>query len=180
MAANDLMLIVCAAPLAARTADLVTHLADAGWRPTVVATPDAVDWLDTAAITRVTGRGPRHTFRAPTESKGVEPAAVAVCPLTFNSLNKAAAGIADTYAMAALCEALGAGLPTVLVPMINDKLWRHPACGRSLTTLQDAGAGLVDVRTGRGPAGAVPSGTGDDVVARFDPAWLSAALPAPA
>lgn len=45
MIGNDLTLIVCGAPLAARTGDLVTDLMKAGWRPSVVATPAAMDWL---------------------------------------------------------------------------------------------------------------------------------------
>lgn len=180
MIGNDLTLIVCGAPLAARTGDLVTGLMKAGWRPSVVATPAAMDWLDATSISRATGSAPRHTFRAPAQGRsGPEPSAVAVCPATFNTVNKAACGIADTYAMASLCEALGAGLPTVIVPMINDRLWQHPACGRSLAFLQSAGAVLIDVQTGRPGAAPVASGTGDQVVAAFDPAWLSRALPVP-
>jgi phosphopantothenoylcysteine synthetase/decarboxylase len=176
----NLTLIVCGAPLAARTTDIAAHLTDAGWATTVVATPAAMQWLDPVALERVAGLAPRSAFRAPNEPKrNPSPSAVVVCPATFNSVNKAAAGIADTYAMAILCEALGAGIPTVVVPMVNDKLWRHPAWDRSLSLLRRCRTALIDVATGCPQADPVDSGTGERITAQFDPAWLTAALPAP-
>jgi hypothetical protein len=82
----------------------------------------------------------------------------------------------DTYALATLCEALGTGLPTVLVPMVNHKLWGHPAWSRNIATLRDAGVTLLDVHTGAAGTSPVRSGSGDEVVARFDPAWLTTHL----
>ncbi len=177
MPGADITVIVCGAPLTARTPELLSHLIADGWRPTVISTPAALDWLDADAVERLTGKPPRTTFRAPTQAKADAPSAVLVCPASFSTLNKAAAGMADTYALAQLCEALGGGLPTVIVPMVNDKLWRHPAWAASLSTLTSAGAVLVDVQTGRPSAGPVTSGTGDAVVAGFDPQWISTLLP---
>jgi phosphopantothenoylcysteine synthetase/decarboxylase len=174
---REVTLIVCGAPLAARAPELAAHLVGAGCRVTQVATPDAMAWLDPATVQRTTGAPPRHAFRAPGEPKGrAEPAAVAICPATFNTVNKAAAGITDTYALAVLCEALGAGVPTVVVPMVNDKLWGHPAWSRSVALLRGAGASFMDVRTGLGEITPVASGSGMEVTAGFDPAWLVSAL----
>jgi phosphopantothenoylcysteine synthetase/decarboxylase len=171
-------LIACGAPLAARIPELAAHLVGAGWRVTLVATPNALAWLDPVAVERTTGEPPRHAFRAPDEPKRhPAPGAVAVCPATFNTVNKAAAGITDTYAAAVLCEALGAGVPTVVVPMVNDKLWGHPAWSRSVAVLRGAGASFMDVRTGLGEITPVASGSGMEVTAGFDPAWLVSALP---
>jgi phosphopantothenoylcysteine synthetase/decarboxylase len=174
----ELTLIVCGAPLAARAAEIAAHLAGSGWRPSLIATPAAMEWLDTAAVERVTGEAPRHTFRTPDQPKRrPAPSATVVCPATFNTVNKAVAGIADNYAMATLCESLGAGLPTVVAPMVNDNLWGHPIWSRSLATLRSAGATLVDVQTGHRDVRPVASGSGAQVTADFDPAWLVTVLP---
>ena len=63
--------------------------------------------------------------------------------------------------------------------MVNERLWSHPAWGTSLARLQDAGVTFLDIRTGRAELQAVPSGTGADVVERFDPSWIMSALPPP-
>jgi phosphopantothenoylcysteine synthetase/decarboxylase len=178
MPVSAITVIVCGAPLAARVPDVLLHVLSRGWRPTVVATPAAAEWLDDDAVEALTGGPPRTAFRASTQRKAGAAAAVLVCPATFNTLNKAAAGAADTYALALLCEALGARLPTVIVPMVNSKLWCHPVWDGTLSVLRSAGALVMDVRTGGLGARPVASGTADDIVAGFDPRWISAILPA--
>ena len=177
----DVALIVCGAPLASRTPDLVQALMVDGWRPTVIGTQASSGWLDVDAVAAVLGEAPLFDFRQPDQPKrGGSPAAVVVCPATFNTVNKAASGISDTYAMGVLCEAIGTRTPTLIVPMVSDKLWGHPAWSGSLSILADVGATMLDVNTGRVGTSAVASGTGDDVVARFDPLWLSGLLRAAA
>jgi phosphopantothenoylcysteine decarboxylase len=180
MSSSDLALVVCGAPLAARTPDLVASLLAAGWRPTVIATAAAAPWLDAEAVARMSGEPPRTDFRSPDEPKrGGPPAAVVVCPATFNTVNKVAAGINDSYALGVLCEALGTRTPIVMVPMVNDKLWGHPVWTRNLAALADVGVTLLNVHTGGVGASAVESGTGSQVAAQFDPEWLSARLKSP-
>jgi hypothetical protein len=141
--------------------------------------PAAREWLDADAVQRLTGRPPQFEYRAPTlERRADPPAALVVCPATFNTVNKAAAGAMDTYALGQFCEALGMRLPTVVVPMVNDKLWGHPAWTSSLAVLRAVGVRLVDIQTGQLGESPVKSGTGAEVVERFDPAWLVAQLDA--
>lgn len=167
-------LVVCGAPLTARTADLVRSLLDDDWAVSVVATPSALAWLDGDAVRELTGAAPRVEFRDPHQPKVAGPAdVVVICPATFNTINKAAVGAADTYALGQVCEALGEDVPVVAVPMVNNKLWGHPAWTRSLAELESAGTILLDIHTGTPGAVAVLSGTGDDVVAGFDPAWVT-------
>jgi phosphopantothenoylcysteine decarboxylase len=178
---REVGLIVCGAPLAARTADLVAGLQASGWTVSVVGTPASADWIDLDAVAELLGEPVRLDFRSGREPKrAFHPHAVLVCPATFNTINKAAAGVSDTYALGVLCEALGSSCRTYIVPMVNDKLWGHPAWPNSLATLAKAGATLVDVRTGELGTSAVPSGTGNDVVSRFDPAWITSLLGRPA
>lgn len=173
MTGAPLTLVVCAAPLAWRVPDLLTACLAEGWRPTVVATPSAMDWLDADTISDLVGELPRVAHRAPTEPKrSGEPAAVIVCPATFNTINKAALGIADTYALGVVCEAMGTGVPLVVAPMVSNKLWGHPAWTASIGVFREAGADLVDVRTGETLSGPVQSGTAPQIVAGFDPAWI--------
>lgn len=156
---RPLTLVVCGAPLAAR-ADEVAVALSSGWSVSVVATEAAGQW-----------------FARPPDDDRPRPDAVVTCPLTFNTANKVAAGIMDTSAAGVLCDALGVGIPVVAVPMVNDRLWGHPVWASTLRTLTEAGVLLVDPRSGRagGPA-PVPSGTGPDVVAAFDPLWVVEAL----
>jgi phosphopantothenoylcysteine synthetase/decarboxylase len=168
---------VCGAPLTARTPDLVRELLAEGWKPTVIGTPAAAEWLDDDAVTRLVGEPPRFDYRSPSQPKrGGPPAAVVVCPATFNTINKAAAGINDTYALGVLCEAIGTSTPTVAVPMVNNKLWGHPAWAGSLGVLAEAGVVLLDVHSGSAGAAPVISGTGGEVTAGFDPRWVTRQL----
>lgn len=93
---RDISPSVDGAPLAVRTADLIRCLSDDDWAVSVVATPAALAWLDTAAVRELTGAAPRVEFRDLRQPKRVGPAeAVVMCPATFNTVNRAAAGAAE-------------------------------------------------------------------------------------
>jgi phosphopantothenoylcysteine synthetase/decarboxylase len=173
-------LILTGAPLTARGADLARALVDAGWEVRVVATPAAVPWVDAEAITSVTGVPPRVEARDPAQPKSPRPDVVVVAPATFNTVNKLAHGIADTYAHSTACEAIGAGARVVVVPMVNNLLWGHPALAASIRVLEAAGVRLLDIQTGSDTLQAVMSGTGPDVVTGFDPSWIARVVGQPA
>lgn len=168
----DVCLIVCGAPLTRRAPDLISTLMTCGWPSRVIGTPAAKSWLDGAAIEKVIGECPRFEFRSSVEPKLTgRPSAVIVCPATFNTINKAAIGAADNYALAVMCEAMATG-----VPMVSARLWGHPAWPRSLKTLREAGAVLMNPRTGGLELSPMPSGLGEEVTANFDPQWIIAQL----
>jgi phosphopantothenoylcysteine synthetase/decarboxylase len=171
-------LVVGGAPLASRTADLRAALTAAGWSVTVVRSAAAAAWTnpdnaDTDGGEGGVGVGGGQERRRP--DVGV------ACPLTFNTANKIAAGVMDTPATGTLCDALGAGVPIVAVPMANTRLWGHPVWATTLTTLRRWGVVLLDPTNGQlGDPRPVASGTGDAVAAAFDPRWILAAIgPAP-
>jgi phosphopantothenoylcysteine synthetase/decarboxylase len=169
-----LIIVACGAPLAARVHDLAATAIRDGWDVTVVATRAALSWLDGEAVRRTVGRPAVTDYRIPDEPKrGDRPAAVVVCPATFNTVNRMALGIADSYPLGLLCEALGEGVPTFVVPMVNNRLWGHPAWGAHQAALADAGVTFLDLRTGDAGTEPVVSGTGPDVVAAFDPRWVT-------
>jgi phosphopantothenoylcysteine synthetase/decarboxylase len=68
---------------------------------------------------------------------------VLVAPCTFNSLNKLAAGIADSLALSVVAEAIGRGTPVIVAPSANQALLDHPRTARSLATLRDWGITIV-------------------------------------
>lgn len=181
-ASGPLAIVACGAPLASRTAEVARCFQDAGWTVRVVATRDAMAWVPDVEVNDVTGFPTLVEQRQPGGIKRFPPPAhVVVCPATFNTVNKLAAGIADTYAHSFLSEALATGTPITVAPMISTKLWGHPVLPHSLDTLATAGVRYVDVRSGRvGPAEPVESGSGDQVVEAFDPGWLVAAVGGPA
>jgi phosphopantothenoylcysteine synthetase/decarboxylase len=68
---------------------------------------------------------------------------VLVAPCTFNSLNKLAAGIADSLALSVVAEAIGRGTPVVVAPSMNQPLLDHPRSASSLAILTKWGASIV-------------------------------------
>ncbi len=153
-------IVVCGAPLAARAADLAAAADRAGWDVALTLTGAAEQWAETQDL--------------PLVDRDCD--ALVVCPLTFNTANKWAAGIADTSWLGVLNESLAAGLPIVAVPMVNETLWRHPAWDATLALLSSAGATLVDPATGDTKARPVPHGSGDRIAEGFDPEWALAPL----
>lgn len=175
---EHLALVACGAPLAARVHDVAALAVETGWLVRVVATPSAMSWVKAGEVEKVTGFPVLVEQRQPGQAKRFPPPTqVVVCPATFNTVNKLAAGIMDTYAAGLLCEAFASQIPLTVAPMVSSRLWPHPAWQRNLDLLTAAGVTFIDIQTGhaRRPA-AVQSGTGGDVIAAFDPAWV---LPRP-
>lgn len=168
--------LVTGAPLAARCPDVAAALIEQGWTASIAATEAALPWIDSEHVAAVTGSPPRVRYRDPSAPSAKDPDAVVVCPATFNTVSKAALGIADTYVHSVLCEAIGAGTPTVIVPMAKHSLWNHPAWASHLERLTAAGVALVDPRTGASDPTPVHSGTGSQITTAFDPKWIVAAL----
>lgn len=162
---SNLSLVVCGAPLARRAYDVAAALTDAGWSVSIIATSAAEPWL---------GAGVATTLRQPEQPKPARPDAIIVCPMTFNTANKWALGIADSQPLSLLAESLGAGISMVAVPFVNEFLAGHPSWSESLARLSRAGVRLVDPAPGH--PGPLRSGTGEHVTARFDPSRLVAAL----
>jgi phosphopantothenoylcysteine synthetase/decarboxylase len=173
---EHLALVVCGAPLAARCHDVAARALEAGWIVRVVATPSAMNWVDALQVEKVTGYAVLVEQRQPGQAKRFPPPAqVIVCPATFNTVNKFAAGIMDNYATGLLCEALASQTPMTIAPMVNNRLWPHHAWQHSLDMLTAAGVRFIDIQTGHaGRPAVVQSGTGGEVIAAFNPAWVLA------
>ncbi|MFB9239564.1 flavoprotein [Plantactinospora siamensis] len=139
-----LHLVSCGSPRAARATELVGLAQAAGWAVVPVATPYGLRFLDVAAVATLTGQPVRSEFRTPDQPKAIpDPDSVLVCPATFNTLNKIAAGSADNLALALVAEAVGAGVPVVVAPALNTALAAHPAFRRSVAELRAAGVTVL-------------------------------------
>ena len=140
-----LYLILCAAPPASEAHELVKLAQAAGWEVCVVATPEAMHWIDAEALAELTGYDVRSEYRSADEAKSLPEAdAIAVAPATFNTVNKFRAGIADNMAVGVLCECLRAGVPIVLAPNVKAVLAEHPAFPASLRELASWGVHVLD------------------------------------
>ncbi|MDT0326939.1 flavoprotein [Nocardiopsis lambiniae] len=118
--------------------DLIRLLQDEGWTVTVLCTPTGTRFHDLATLEELTGEPVRVDFRRPGTGVSLAPPdAVLACPWSFNSTNKTALGLADTFAVALVCEMIGRGVPTFLVPKAGTGLGGHPAWSRSLRMLEE-------------------------------------------
>ena len=168
---SSLAIVVCAAPLARLAPEVASAAQDAGWDVHLIATPEACSWIDVDRLRAITGAAPTVDYREPGQAKRGRPAAALVCPMTYNTGNKLAGGIADNYAMAVLAEIVGAGRTLVAVPMINGNLWGNPAWRRSLDLLTPH-VTWVSLHDGTiGQPRHIESGSGPEILERFDPAW---------
>lgn len=150
-------LVVTAAPLARHTRHAYDLLRGAGWTVTICPTADARAWIIDP---------PNRDFQA----GRIRPDAVICCPATFNTLNKWAAGINDSPALGVLNDAIGLGTPVLAIPMVGERLGRHPVWNATLTFLGDAGVDLLDPVTGQPSPrpSCIVSGTGDHIADHFD------------
>ncbi|MEU4422438.1 flavoprotein [Actinoplanes sp. NPDC024001] len=156
-----LSVIVCAAGPAGEAGRLVTLAQDDGWTVQIIATPPALDFIDAAALEKQTGRPVRSRYRTPGEPKSPRADAIIVAPATYNTINKFAQGISDTYALGLLAEAPGLGIPVVVLPFVNSALAARTAFRRSVEQLRSEG---VRVLLGPGEFEPHTPGSGGDLI----------------
>jgi phosphopantothenoylcysteine synthetase/decarboxylase len=139
-----LYVVACAAPPAQQVDELVRAAEADGWQVCVIATPNALAFLDVPELETLTGYPVRSTYKHPSDADALPPAqAIAVAPATFNTVNKWAAGISDTLALGLLTEAIGKGLPIVAMPFLNRAQAAHPAFEQSLQRLRASGVRVL-------------------------------------
>jgi len=172
-----LYIIVCGSPASRGVAEGIQLAKADGWDVCVVATPDGLKFIDVASLAGLTGHPVRHHYRYPGEPE-VLPAADAmlVAPATVNTVNKWAAGIADTLPLGLLVEAIGKGLPIVAMPFTNAAMAAHPAFGEAIARLRGWG---VTVLFGDDVLRLPPPGDGESVVDSIPWHLILKALPRP-
>jgi phosphopantothenoylcysteine synthetase/decarboxylase len=146
-----LSVIVCGAGPATAIGTLVKLARDRGWTVQVIATPAALDFFDQAAVEEQAGNPVRSQYSTPGAPRSQIPDAIIVAPATYNTINKWALGISDTYALCVLAEITALGVPIVVLPFVNSALASRPPFRRSIEALRAEG-----VRILLGPGGVEP------------------------
>ena len=160
---NVLYLIACGSPAAGNIGVLVDLAQRDGWTVCVVTTPDGRKFVDVPRLAAQTGHPVRSVYKNPGDPDVLpDPHAIVVAPATVNTINKWAAGIADTLALGLLMEAYGKGLPIVALPYTNAAMAAHPAFHESMARLRSWGVEVLygpDVLLMPGPS----NGTEEDL-----------------
>ncbi len=180
-----LYVVACGAYPAGQLPAFVRDAQAQGWDVCVIATPNGIKFLDAGNLSGLTGHPVRVRYKRPDEPDVLpSPDALVVAPATFNTVNKWAQGISDTLALGLLNEAVGLGLPMIVVPWPNAALAAHPVFARSVAALREWGVTLLLDPNRLPPAPARRlTGPGDTPVAEPVPAatfpWdeLKALLP---
>ncbi len=134
---------------------LARLLAQAGAEVDVVMTRGAAEFVAPVTFEALTGR-PVHTelFAAGRALDHIklarEAQAVVVAPCTADFLARAAQGRANDLLAAVL---LATEAPVLLVPAMNDRMWRHPATVRNAATARELGYRMMEPDNGPLAAG---------------------------
>ncbi|QWF83109.1 flavoprotein [Amycolatopsis sp. CA-230715] len=165
MAERVLYLVITAAGPAERI-DVMIELARAeGWSVYCIASPSAVEhFLDLDAVRELTGHSVRTGYQGQGQPALPNADAVIVAPATYNTINKFALGIADTYVTTQLAELNGLGVPIVVLPFVNTGLAGNRSFQRSVEELRRSG---VRVLLGEGEFEPHPPRTGDRAMATY-------------
>lgn len=137
------VLITGAGP--AKHIDVLINLAiDDGWSVHCIASAAAVEhFLDLDALEKLTGHPVRTGHRKPGQPDLPPADAAIVAPGTYNTINKWANGIADTYVTVRLAELTGTGVRMVLIPGVNSGLANNRPFQRSITELRTMGVRVL-------------------------------------
>jgi phosphopantothenoylcysteine synthetase/decarboxylase len=146
-----LSVIVCGAGPATAIGTLIKLARERDWSVQVTATPAALNFIDPAAIEAQTGSPVRSQYRTPGSPRSAISDAIIVAPATYNTINKWAQGISDTYALGVLAETTGIGVPIVVLPFVNAALASRQPFRRSVESLRAEGVSIL-----LGPGGVQP------------------------
>lgn len=146
-----LSVIVCGAGPATAIGTLIKLARERDWTVQVIATPAALEFIDLAAIEAQTRNPVRSHYRKPGSPRSAISDAIIVAPATYNTINKWAQGISDTYALGVLAETTGLGIPIVVLPFVNSALASRQPFRRSVEALRAEGVSIL-----LGPGGIQP------------------------
>ncbi|SDH36247.1 Flavoprotein [Sinosporangium album] len=159
-----LYIIVCATGAASEVGRLAHLAQNEGWHVQIIATPSAISFIDVPALEQQTGRPVRSSYREPSERRSPKADAIIVASASYNTINKFAQGIADTYALALLAEAPGLGIPIVILPFVNYAYASRAPFQRSVESLRAEG---ITVLLGPGQLEPHAPGTGGDTIDNY-------------
>jgi hypothetical protein len=166
MPARFMFLVVCGAGPAPQVSTLISLAQADGWIVRVVATPAALEFIDAGALETETGSPVRSNYATKGQSRvsSRNADAINVAPTTFNTINKLALGINDTYALNIVAEAVGQGTPVTILPFVNSALAARRPFIQAVENLRSEG---VEILLGPNQWTPHPPGTGGQRIADF-------------
>lgn len=157
--------VICGAGPAKHVNRLIELAQEAGWDTCCIATPAAVEhFLDIAALEKMTGHQVRQAYRNLGDESFPPADAVVVAPATYDTINKWAAGIADTYALNLLAELTGLRVPIAVLPFVNTALAANRVFTHSVQQLRES---RIEVLYGERGFQPHPPRTGDTVLDHY-------------
>ncbi|WP_433294447.1 flavoprotein [Actinoplanes sp. CA-030573] len=160
-----LCVIACGAGPAPEVGKLVALAQQRAWDVQIVATPAALSFLDLERLERLTGTPVRHDYGQRTKGpRTSDSQALIIAPATYNSINKLAAGINDTYALNVAAEAIGRGVRTAILPFVNSALAGRLPFRKSIESLRAEG---VNILLGKDIWEPHPPETGSELIPKF-------------
>lgn len=138
-----LSIVVCAAGPAVAAVTFIKLAIDRGWTVQVISTPSALPFFDQGAIEDLTGNPVRSQYSPPGSPRSRIPDAIIVAPATYNTINKWALGIADTYALGVLAEQAALGMPVAVLPFVNVALASRAPFQKSVESLRAEGVSIL-------------------------------------
>jgi phosphopantothenoylcysteine synthetase/decarboxylase len=146
-------LLLSGTTTAARAPELLRGLEDLGFATVIaIPTPHAARVVAPRELADIAGVQLVQSYFdlaiRPRPPRGV----VLFAPLSFNSLNKLAHGVADNLALSLAAEAIGRKTPVIVGPSLNAPLLAHPEAQASLERLPRWGVVVVPPKDdGSGP-----------------------------
>jgi phosphopantothenoylcysteine decarboxylase/phosphopantothenate--cysteine ligase len=132
---------------------VVSRLTQAGVSVQTVATPAALRFVGTATLEGLSGNPVFHDMWEAGHaldhiSCAREADLAIVCPVTANTINRMAAGLADDLIGALFLAWERQSKPWYLAPAMNTLMWQHPATQASLARLKEWGCQVIEPAEG--------------------------------
>jgi phosphopantothenoylcysteine synthetase/decarboxylase len=142
---RTLTLIVCGAGPAPHADTMITLARTSGWSVQVIATAAALPMIDPPTLEAASGSPVRTNYESskPTGKRTSAADALIIAPATYNTINKLALGINDTYPLNVAAEAIGRGTPTAILPFVNTALAARQPFLNAINTLRGEGVSVL-------------------------------------
>ena len=148
---KNIVLGVCGGIAAYKSVELLRLISKQGATVRVFMTKSALEFVGWMTFQALSGmpvctdlfeKGDEASFKH--IDWATEADAVVVAPATANIIGKLAAGIADDM-LTTILLAVPAGIPVVLAPAMNTRMWEHPVVQRNLKFLCEETDGRYSV-----------------------------------
>lgn len=144
MTLDTIYLVISGAATARRAPALAAQLAPLTHHLYALLTPNATRVVSPRELALIPGVRIVESYFddaiLPRPPRGV----LLVAPCSFNTLNKLAAGTADSLALSVTAEAIGRGTPVIVALSLNDPLWAHPITRESVARLRSWGVTTIE------------------------------------